>query len=71
MNEQEIKNHIAKRIIEKKKLISFIDFVEGLEVSKETLKEVKAKASSRIAFCDISIRDHNKLLTTPIEINNL
>ena len=52
--------------IEKDKLTAFWDLV--LKINKETgltentLRELKTKISSRIAECDITIRDHQKII---------
>lgn len=61
-----ILQHIANCETEKIMLDSLWSHILELErvvgLSKATKEEIKAKISSRIAQCDISIRDHKKLI---------
>lgn len=61
----EIELHISKKQKEKYRLTVLLDdilFLDGLK--DETISEIKAVISGKIAQCDISIRDHKKLLPT-------
>jgi len=66
MTEQQIKDHILFRKAEKQRLIDLWNQVERLNkdvgLKQSTLDELQDKISSKIAQCEISIRDHEKLL---------
>ncbi len=58
-----IELHILKKKREKYRLTVLLDDILFLEsLKEETIKDVKAVISGKIAQCDISIRDHEKLL---------
>ena len=66
MNKLEIIKHIAYRKSEKEHLYLTLKLLDSLHhqspFSEKTYNEIRAKFSSAIAQCDISIRDHEKLL---------
>ena len=62
MTQEEINQHVANREMER---VDYQRLWEGIQwlntectLSKSTIDELQAKISSRIAFCEISIRDH-------------
>lgn len=67
MTQDQIKAHIEMRQSEIRDLDNLWSSIQKLNsnntLSPNTLKEIQGKISSRIAQCEISIRDHEKLLT--------
>jgi len=66
MTEQQIKAHIRMRKNEITLLRGLFVQIEQLNkdvgLKQSTLDELQAKISSKIAQCEISIRDHEKLI---------
>jgi len=66
MSNEAIISHIAEKEAELKRHQQFAKHVEELHAThclkEETMKEIRAKVSSAIAACEISIRDHQQLL---------
>jgi hypothetical protein len=66
MEQFDIINHINKREHEKRIHVLFWEYIEKLNndvgLTESTYRELRAKISSKIAQCEISIRDHEKLL---------
>jgi len=66
MTEQQIKLHIDAKHIEKAWYNTLWENISRLHsdvrLKQTTLDELQAKISSKIAQCEISIRDHEKLL---------
>lgn len=63
---QYIIDHISKREKERKTHLLVSKYIEKLHVetafSDKTYYEINARISSKVAQCEISIRDHQKLL---------
>lgn len=66
MNVAQIENHIKLRQEELESLIDFWNKFNDLNnnqpLNKETYQEVQTKVSSRMAYLERSIRDHEDLL---------
>jgi len=66
MNNLQIKAHVVDQIDVKNKMeslwTSIVVLKETVGLSESTMKELQAKISSKIAQCDRSIQDHEKLL---------
>ena len=66
MNESIIRTHIAVKTDTKNSMhllwASITDLNLNVGLSKNTMDELQAKISSKIAQCDRSIQDHEKLL---------
>jgi hypothetical protein len=62
----DIKTHINKRIIERDLLQETWGFIEKLNqetaFSMDCYRELQARFSSKLAYIDKSIQDHNRLL---------
>lgn len=67
MTQDQIRNHIAMRKLEKDGIYALVGHIQELDdsvgLSEEIKKELNVKISSRMAFLDKSIQDHEKLLT--------
>ena len=67
MDELSIKAHIAAKTDVKNNMerlwTSIVVLNETVGLSESTMKELQAKISSKIAQCDRSIQDHQKLLS--------
>ena len=66
MENSDILKHIEKRKNERKLHLMCWEYIEKLNadvgLSDSTMKELQAKVSSKIAMCDRSIQDHERLL---------
>lgn len=66
MKKEQIQNHIAMRKLEKNGLYDLVGHIQELKdsvgLSDDTMKELNIKISSRMAFLDRSIIDHEKEL---------
>lgn len=66
MNVAQIENHIKTRQEELERLVDFWNKFNELNnnqpLKKETYQDVQAKVSSRMAYLERSIRDHENLL---------
>ena len=66
-DELSIKAHIAAKTDVKNNMerlwTSIVVLKETVGLSESTMKELQAKISSKIAQCDRSIQDHQKLLS--------
>ena len=67
MDELSIKAHIAAKTDVKNNMerlwTSIVVLKETVGLSESTMRELQAKISSKIAQCDRSIQDHQKLLS--------
>ena len=67
MDNLSIRAHIAAKTDVKNNMerlwTSIVVLKETVGLSENTMKELQAKISSKIAQCDISIRDYEKLLS--------
>lgn len=67
MNKSQIKAYIAYKKFNKSNLHELWNSINHLNItiglSTSTMDELQAKISSKIAQCEISIRDHEKLLS--------
>lgn len=70
MNYDQLQYHISIRKEEQKEWVTFMKKVRGLELSEAALREVQAKVSSRIVFCEKSIQDHQRLLPEALAIKS-
>lgn len=66
MTNYEIRKHIDNQECQKKDYARLLEQIINLHESSplrdSTINEIRAKVSGKIAQCDISIRDHNKLI---------
>jgi len=66
MTEQQIKLYILRKQVEKQRLDDIwnrvLDLDDISKLNEETIDEIKTKISSLKAQCEISIRDHEKLI---------
>lgn len=66
MDKTNIESHINKRQKERDKWLCIWEAIEELntdsKLKEETYRELQARLSSKVAQCEISIRDHKALL---------
>ena len=60
MNNFDIDTHIAKKEVEIEKHREFLAYMEGLGLMEHIYNHMVSVVSSKIAQCEISIRDHRK-----------
>lgn len=67
MTNEQLQAHISLRQAEIEKLCTLWDYVEQLRndsgLSLGSYAEIKARITMQKVYCEISIRDHKKLLT--------